>query len=83
MEYPMSIDTAVEILAYFIAKKGQQADTTVDVKQKNSIENQIDMLQYETDVIYGLEGDDKIRRSIYDKIYNLYSPQMKYDVSRI
>jgi hypothetical protein len=33
MEYPMSIDTAVEILAYFIAKKGQQADTTADVKR--------------------------------------------------
>jgi hypothetical protein len=80
--WPISIDTAVEILGYFFAQKSNLMDEAIDPAQKESLKEQIKMLHFEMQVIYGLKGNEEVRKSIFDKVLNLYSPQMKYEISR-
>lgn len=66
MKEKLSIDTAVETIAYLIGgaiRDNQTAD--------------IDRLQREKNVILGLSGTPEEREQLFDKVKNEYSPQIK------
>ncbi|MDR1371121.1 MAG: hypothetical protein LBJ72_13515 [Dysgonamonadaceae bacterium] len=81
--YPISIDTAIQVLSILIAKESRIADFTNITDEKKKSEEKIQLLQQEMDIVYGFKGDDDARKNIFDKIINTYSPIVKNDTARL
>lgn len=46
-------------------------------EEKELLQERNKLLAYEEQVVYGLEGDKKVKDVILDKIIRLYSPEVK------
>lgn len=66
MKEKISIDTAIETIAYLIAQAIQCNDTA-----------DIERLQTERNIVLGLSGTPEEREQIFDKVVNEYSPLIK------
>ncbi|MDR0606178.1 MAG: hypothetical protein LBG80_18015 [Bacteroidales bacterium] len=77
---PLSIDTALEAIGFIISAKCKELQSERDVKQIQILHNELKMLNKEMLIVYGLDGDEETRTKIYNKINEVYCPQIKSNV---
>jgi hypothetical protein len=76
-QYPLSIDTAIEAIGLIISAKFKELQCESNPEQVQMLRNEIKMLNKEMRIIYGLNGDEKTRMRIYNKVNDVYCPQIK------
>ncbi|MDO4881687.1 MAG: hypothetical protein Q3983_10435 [Capnocytophaga sp.] len=75
MEYPISLDTALQIVGSLKVKAINELKNVKTEKEKVQINQKIDMYLQEEKMLYG--ADDLSRLSVMDKVVNFYSPLIK------
>jgi hypothetical protein len=75
MEYPISLDTALQIVGSLKVRAIKDLKNVKTEKEKALINQKIDMYLQEERMLYG--ADDLSRLSVMDKVVNFYSPLIK------
>ena len=75
MEYPISLDTALQIVGSLKVRAIKDLKNVKTEKEKALINQKIDMYLREERMLYG--ADDLSRLSVMDKVVNFYSPLIK------
>ncbi len=75
MEYPISLDTALQIVGSLKVKAIKDLRNVKTEKEEALINQKINMYLQEERMLYG--ADDLIRLSVMDKVVNFYSPLIK------
>ena len=75
MEYPISLDTALQIVGSLKVRAINELENVKTEKEKVQINQKIDMYLQEERMLYGT--DDLSRLSVMDKVVNFYSPLIK------
>ncbi|MRJ09047.1 hypothetical protein EDL99_09265 [Ornithobacterium rhinotracheale] len=75
MNYPISLDTALQIVGSLKIKAIQEKEQIRDRIAREEIEQRIKMFSEEERMLYGT--DDLVRLSVMDKVVNYYSPIIK------
>ncbi|MRI64220.1 hypothetical protein EDM00_09490 [Ornithobacterium rhinotracheale] len=75
MEYPISLDTALQIVGSLKIKAIQEKEQIKEISAREEIEQRIKMFSEEERMLYGT--NDLVRLSIMDKVVNYYSPIIK------
>ena len=75
MEYPISLDTALQIVGSLKVKAIKDLRNVKTEKEEALINQKINMYLQEERMLYG--ADDLIRLSVMDKVFNFYSPLIK------
>lgn len=75
MEYPISLDTALQIVGSLKVRAIKDLKNVKTEKEKTLINQKIDMYLQEERMLYG--ADDLSRLSVMDKVVNFYSPLIK------
>lgn len=75
MEYPISLDTALQIVGSLKVKAIKDLKNVKTEKEEALINQKIDMYLQEERMLYG--ADDLSRLSVMDKVVNFYSPLIK------
>jgi hypothetical protein len=75
-KYPLSIDTALEAIGLVTAATFKELQGESNPERIQTLRNKLEILHKEMDVIYG-EGDEKTRMEVYNKINDIYCPQIK------
>jgi hypothetical protein len=75
MEYPISLDTALQIVGSLKVRAIKDLKNVKTEKEEALINQKIDMYLQEERMLYG--ADDLIRLSVMDKVVNFYSPLIK------
>ncbi len=74
MNYDLAIDI-INLMKAMASKKKKKASTDEEFAEIN---DEINMYYcYEEGVINGRYGDEMERRSLYDKVFNMYSPLIR------
>ena len=73
MNYDLAIDI-INLMKMMASRKIKEASSEAERKELNE---KINMYCYEEGVLTGRNGDEKARISLYDKVFNLYSPIVK------
>ena len=72
MEYPISLDTALQIVGSLKVRAIKDLKNVKTEKEEALINQKINMYLQEERMLYG--ADDLIRLSVMDKVVNFYSP---------
>lgn len=75
MEYPISLDTALQIVGSLKVRAIKELENVKNESEKTQINQKIDMFLQEERMLYG--ADDLSRLSVMDKVVNFYSPLIK------
>ncbi|MBB1542826.1 MAG: hypothetical protein HG457_008050 [Flavobacteriaceae bacterium] len=75
MEYPISLDTALQIVGSLKVRAIKDLKNVKTEKEEALINQKIDMYLQEERMLYG--ADDLSRLSVMDKVVNFYSPLIK------
>jgi hypothetical protein len=75
MEYPISLDTALQIVGSLKVRAIKDLRNVKTEKEEALIDQKINMYLQEERMLYG--ADDLIRLSVMDKVVNFYSPLIK------
>ena len=75
MEYPISLDTTLQIVGSLKVRAIKDLKNVKTEKEEALINQKIDMYLQEERMLYG--ADDLIRLSVMDKVVNFYSPLIK------
>lgn len=75
MEYPISLDTALQIVGSLKVRAINELEKVKNEKEEAVINQKIDMYLQEERILYG--ADDLSRLSVMDKVVNYYSPLIK------
>lgn len=75
MEYPISLDTALQIVGSLKVRAIKDLRNVKTEKEEALINQKIDMYLQEERMLYG--ADDLSRLSVMDKVVNFYSPLIK------
>jgi hypothetical protein len=75
MEYPISLDTALQIIGSLKVRAIKDLKNVKTEKEEALINQKIDMYLQEERMLYG--ADDLSRLSVMDKVVNFYSPLIK------
>lgn len=75
MDYPISLDTALQIVGSMKVAAINKLSTAQNIAEKKSAEQEIDMYLQEEKILYGEESLTKL--SVIDKVMNYYSPTIK------
>ncbi|MBQ8959075.1 MAG: hypothetical protein IJ057_11365 [Bacteroidales bacterium] len=75
-EQAMNYDLAIDIINLMKMMASDEKDKTKDEAKRKALDEKIDMYCYEESVLNG-KGDDSALLSLYDKVFNLYSPIIK------
>jgi hypothetical protein len=75
MEYPISLDTALQIVSSMKIDAIKKIEKSNSIAEKEMLENEIDMYSAEENILYGSNKFEKL--SIMDKIIRLYSVILK------
>ena len=75
-EQAMNYDLAIDIINLMKMMASDEKDKTTDEAKKKALDEKIDMYCYEESVLNG-NGDNAALVSLYDKVFNLYSPIIK------
>lgn len=75
MEYPISLDTALQIVGSLKVRAIKDLRNVKTEKEEALINQKINMYLQEERMFYG--ADDLIRLSVMDKVVNFYSPLIK------
>ena len=75
MEYPISLDTALQIVGSLKVRAIKDLKNVKTEKEEALINQKIDMYLQEERMLYG--ADDLSRLSGMDKVVNFYSPLIK------
>ena len=75
MEYPISLDTALQIVGSLKERAIKDLKNVKTEKEEALINQKINMYLQEERMLYG--ADDLIRLSVMDKVVNFYSPLIK------
>ena len=75
MEYPISLDTALQIVGSLKVRAIKDLKNVKTEKEEALINQKIDMYLQEEKMLYG--ADDLSRLSVMDKVVNFYSPSIK------
>ena len=76
-EQAMNYDLAIDIINLMKMMASKQKELSTTEAERKAWDEKIDMYCYEESVLNGRNGNEKARASLYDKIFNLYSPQIK------
>ena len=76
-EQAMNYDLAIDIINLMKMLATKQMGKATDEDERKALEEKIDMYCYEEGVLTGRNGDEKARASLYDKVFQLYSPIIK------
>ena len=76
MEYPISLDTALQIVGSLKVRAIKDLKNVKTEKEEALINQKIDMYLQEERMLYG--ADDLSRLSVMDKVVNFYSPLIKH-----
>lgn len=75
MEYPISLDTALQIVGSLKVRAINELEKVKNEKEEAVINQKFDMYLQEERILYG--ADDLSRLSVMDKVVNYYSPLIK------
>ena len=75
-EQAMNYDLAIDIINLMKMLASNKMEKTTDATERKALDEKIDMYCYEEGVLNG-KGDESARLSIYDKVFNMYSPIIK------
>ena len=75
MEYPISLDTALQIVGSLKVRAIKDLKNVKTEREEALINQKIDMYLQEERMLYG--ADDLSRLSVMDKVVNFYSPLIK------
>ena len=75
MEYPISLDTALQIVGSLKVRAIKDLKNVKTEKEEALINQKIDMYLQEERMLYG--ADDLSRLAVMDKVVNFYSPLIK------
>lgn len=75
-EQAMNYDLAIDIINLMKMMASDEMETTNDEAKRRALDEKIDMYCYEESILNG-RGDNVARMSLYDKVFNLYSPIIK------
>jgi hypothetical protein len=75
--YPLSIDTALEAVGFMISATIKKLQHENNPEREQILRNEIKMLNKEMQIIYGLDGDEETRMKTYNKVNDVYCPQIK------
>lgn len=75
MIYPISLDTALQIVGSLKVKAINQKDETLNTSEKELLDQKIKMYLKEEKMLYG--ADEFARLSVMDKVIGYYSPLIK------
>ena len=75
-EQAMNYDLAIDIINLMKMMASDEMEKTTDEAERKALDERIDMYCYEESILNG-KGDDVARMSLYDKVFNLYSPKIK------
>ncbi|MBR0177966.1 MAG: hypothetical protein IJQ11_11145 [Bacteroidales bacterium] len=75
-EQAMNYDLAIDIINLMKMMASDEMEKTTDEAKRKALDERIDMYCYEESILNG-NGDDVARMSLYDKVFNLYSPEIK------
>lgn len=76
-EQAMNYDLAIDIINLMRMMAAQKIKEASSEAERKMLDEKIDMYCYEEGVLTGRNGNEKTRISIYDKVFNLYSPIVK------
>ena len=76
-EQAMNYDLAIDIINLMRMMASKQKDEAKTAEERRALDEKIDMYCYEEGVLTGRNGNEKARASLYDKVFNMYSPQIK------
>ena len=75
-EQAMNYDLAIDIINLMRMMASKQKDEAKTEEERKALDEKIEMYCYEESILNG-KGDDVARVSLYDKVFNLYSPIVK------
>ena len=75
-EQAMNYDLAIDIINLMKMMASDAMEKATDEAERKTLDEKIDMYCYEESILNG-KGDDVARVSLYDKVFNLYSPIVK------
>ena len=76
-EQAMNYDLAIDIINLMKMLATKEMSKVTDEAERKALDEKIDMYCYEEGVLTGRNGDEKARTSLYDKVFQLYSPIIK------
>ncbi len=68
---------AIDIINLMKAMASKKKDEVSNDEERGRIREEIEMYCYEEGGIKGRYGDEKARRSMYGKVFNMYSPLIR------
>ncbi|WP_068597009.1 hypothetical protein [Vaginella massiliensis] len=77
MEYPISLDTALQIVGSMKVRKIKEVSKTESSFEIQKLEQEIDMYIEEEKILYG--NNEYLKLSVMDKIVRLYSKILKQE----
>jgi hypothetical protein len=75
-EQAINYDLAIDIINLMKTIASDEKDKTTDEAERKALDEKIDMYCYEEDILNS-KVDEAACLSIYDKVFNLYSPIIK------
>jgi hypothetical protein len=76
-EQAMNYDLAIDIINLMKMMASRKKANAKSEEERVELDEKIGMYCYEEGVLTGRNGDDLARTSLYDKVFNLYSPIVK------
>ena len=76
-EQAMNYDLAIDIINLMKMMASKKKANAKSEEERVALDEKIGMYCYEEDVLTGRNGDELARLSLYDKVFNLYSPIVK------
>lgn len=76
-EQAMNYDLAIDIINLMKTMASNKKDSAQDADACEELDREIDMYCYEEGVLNGRYGGELARQSLYDKVFNQYSPIIK------
>lgn len=73
----MNYDLAVDLVNMMKMMASRKKKKAASEEEKAKIEQEIRMYCYEEGVLTGRNGDELAQASLYDKVFNMYSPIVK------
>lgn len=75
MEYPISLDTALQIVGSLRIKTSKKISAETNPEKREMLIQELDMYMLEEDLLYSSNPLEKL--SVMDKVVRLYSPILK------
>lgn len=83
VEQAINYDIAIDIINLMKVMASNKKSKASSPEEAEELDKEIDMYCYEESVLNGRHGGEIARRSLYDKVFKLYSPVIKREYATV